>query len=449
MEEKKEGYEMGRGRDLGSLAGMGVLSALWALFLWTELVRSRAGAEPFCGFGESSGCSSLWDGSFANSVLEITGLPVAAWGLLWALLATGAPLVALVRIVDGGENGLVLSVVKLLGGAGGLGAIGLILVSSLEGSMCRSCVVTQALALGYCALVFYRLRDVSVLAGWRPAASLLLAAVGIFLVLQIPDTPSQEDTSEKAREALAGSMRGPDGPPSKTDETSRQKASEELSLFISSLGPELRQGLSDTLALYSGSRELPFPAPRSLVGSSEAPVRFTVFSDARCSHCAQLHEGLKDLLAVVPETRFSIDSRQFPLDGRCNSKLGPRNEDMARCLAARAQICLEPTGRAFDFSGEVLSRHEELNEDLVLELAGRYLPRDQLEACLESPETSALLEEDIELAWRLAPRGTPLVVVNGREASPFPPFLYAIVLAEGDAGHPAFGELPPARLGLP
>ena len=440
---------MRRGRDLGTLAGLGVLSALWALFLWTELVRSRAGAEPFCGFGESSGCSSLWEGSFASSVLEITGLPVAAWGLLWALLATAAPLLALALRVDGGEIGRSLSAVKLLGAAGAASVVVLIVASSLEGSMCRSCVVTQALALGYGALAFYRLREAQLLAGWRPLLSLLVSAVVLYLVFLIPDTPSQDAVGERARAALESSMESPEAPSSRADDESRRQASEELSLFVSSLGPELRQGLSDTLALYAGAKELPYPSSRDLVGAADAKVRITVFSDARCSHCAQLHEGLEDLLAVVPLTRFSIDSRQFPLDGRCNSKLGPRNEDMARCLAARAQICMEPEGRAFDFSGEVLSHHGELTEELVMELAEAFLPRDRLDICLASPETSALLEEDIELAWRLEPRGTPLVVVNGREGSPFPPFLYAIVLAEGDPGHPAFEDLPPARPELP
>ena len=39
--------------------------------------------------------------------------------------------------------------------------------------------------------------------------------------------------------------------------------------------------------------------------------------------------------------------------------------------------------------------------------------------------------------------GTPIVIVNGREGTPAPPFLYAMVLAGGNADLPAFSKLPP------
>ena len=41
--------------------------------------------------------------------------------------------------------------------------------------------------------------------------------------------------------------------------------------------------------------------------------------------------------------------------------------------------------------------------------------------------------------------GTPLVLVNGRKATSFPPFLYAMVLTGGRTDHPAFATLPAAN----
>ena len=73
------------------------------------------------------------------------------------------------------------------------------------------------------------------------------------------------------------------------------------------------------------------------------------------------------------------------------------------------------------------------------------MPRTQLEACLNSPETSRKLLEDIRYAAQHHIQGTPLVVVNGREAPAFVPFLSALIMAGGDTSAPAFGVLPPPR----
>jgi hypothetical protein len=65
-----------------------------------------------------------------------------------------------------------------------------------------------------------------------------------------------------------------------------------------------------------------------------------------------------------------------------------------------------------------------------------------MEACMASPATRGRLEEDAILGSRFDADGTPIVAVNGKKGTSFGPFLYAIVLARGDAGHPAFRGLP-------
>jgi len=49
----------------------------------------------------------------------------------------------------------------------------------------------------------------------------------------------------------------------------------------------------------------------------------------------------------------------------------------------------------------------------------------------------------VALAAAYDPDGTPIVAVNGRHATSFAPFLYAIVLTKGSPDHPAFAGLPP------
>jgi serine/threonine-protein kinase len=372
----------------------------------------------------------------------MTGVPIAGFGLLWGLLAAALPVLALARRVDGRDDEELLSGMRIVAATGLLGAVLLVLVSALEGVGCRSCVVSQALALGYGVLVSYRFRQAPFPGGWRPAVALVAAAAGLYLMLLIPDTPASAHAIARAKEALESSVQEARTPDEGKGGGSDVGSAEELDLFLSSLGPDMRQALADAISLFEGAPAHPIPPLRNALGADDAPVRLTVFSDARCTHCATLHEALGDLMAVLPETSFTLDSRHFPLDGRCNPKLGPRDEDLSRCLAARAEICVESTGRSFELSGEILSRQDELEEDLVLELATKYLSRAELEVCLDSPETLAALEEDLELAWRYEPRGTPLVLINGREAVPYPPFLYAMVLAGGDPRHPSFEKLP-------
>ena len=60
--------------------------------------------------------------------------------------------------------------------------------------------------------------------------------------------------------------------------------------------------------------------------------------------------------------------------------------------------------------------------------------------------TEAALRDDIAWAMSCDIKGTPLMLVNGRTAPAFPPFLHAILLAGGDAKHPLFAYLPPATL---
>src|SRR5688572_19008295 len=78
-----------------ALVGLGVLSALWALVLWSELLLARAGSTPFCTVDAQIDCLRVWDGPFASAVHRLTRIPVAGWGVAWGLVAAALPLVLL------------------------------------------------------------------------------------------------------------------------------------------------------------------------------------------------------------------------------------------------------------------------------------------------------------------------------------------------------------------
>ena len=117
--------------------------------------------------------------------------------------------------------------------------------------------------------------------------------------------------------------------------------------------------------------------------------------------------------------------------------------DLVRCLAPLAEICLEDQPAAASLAGALFAEQRTLTPERVSALAARYDARGTLRACVASEETAGKLADDVALAARYRPQGTPLVLVNGRLGNALPQFLYAIVLARGSPDHPAFAGLPP------
>jgi len=196
------------------------------------------------------------------------------------------------------------------------------------------------------------------------------------------------------------------------------------------------------LHVYRSSAETAIPPPRALAGPLAAPVRITEWTDVRCGHCADLHKTLEALRASLPAGSFSVDSRQFPLDAECNP-LVKGKRDPVRCLAALARICLEGKEGASAFTGAIFDRQQSLTREQVFALAAPHLSRPALEACLASDATRRKLQDDIAVASRFDPDGTPIVAVNGRRGTSFAPFLYAMVLTGGRDASPSFDALPP------
>ena len=58
--------------------------------------------------------------------------------------------------------------------------------------------------------------------------------------------------------------------------------------------------LSDALGRMRRGPALTLPPPRALRGPADAPVRFTEFTDVRCSHCAELHRLWEELERALP-----------------------------------------------------------------------------------------------------------------------------------------------------
>jgi serine/threonine-protein kinase len=211
------------------------------------------------------------------------------------------------------------------------------------------------------------------------------------------------------------------------------------------LSPRFQQALSDSLAAFEQSEPRPVREPRALIGAPDAPVRITEFTDPLCSHCATLHRTLGQLRERVPVDSLALESRQFPLDGACNPQVPQRASDPIRCVAARAMICMEGRPESFDFASKIFEHQDELSANRIYGFAEPAIERAELRRCMAAEETEAKLQDDIAWALEHEIRGTPLVLLNGREAPAVDVFLYAMVLTLGDEHHPIFEKLPTPR----
>ena len=154
---------------------------------------------------------------------------------------------------------------------------------------------------------------------------------------------------------------------------------------------------------------------------------------------------MNQLEQAVPQGKFSIEARNFPLDGACNPAVAVSRPNSLSCLGAKIQICLEGAKDFWQLRERLFAEQASLTKERMLEIASQGLTsRAALDKCLASPETDAKLREDISYAMKFSPRGTPIVLINGREGPFVPTFLFAMAMANANPNSSAFSKLPPA-----
>jgi protein-disulfide isomerase len=417
------------------LAGIALAHGAWSAWLWFKLIEARRGGAVSCALGGSQ-CAAIWDSSFASAVQDWTGLPVAAWGVVWSAVAALMPLGA--RRAPQGEIGR--SPFWIASTA--VAVLGLLGVALLAGVMyrargvCSDCLLSYGLVLAYGALALGAAARPDAARAARAAGLLVTIGLGVWLLLLYPGLRTPRVPAQTALEALRA-LELPAGGSS---------ADQRLAELLKSLDAGDLQRLSDELAALDGSPPVPVRPARALIGSRVAPVRLTEFHDLGCHHCADLHQALRLMRERLGSDAFALETRQFPLDASCNPQVPGPSQSPVRCAAARLMICCEHEPWAFELAGRIFAVQQRLSEPLLYELASPWISKDALETCMRSPATEAHLADDLDWARALGIEGTPLVLVNGRKGSAWPPFLMAVVLTRGRTDHPLLAHLPPAQL---
>jgi len=406
------------------------MSAL-AVWQWVELIKVRQGGSAVCAVSEAVNCERVWETAFANWVQAKLGMPVAAWGLVWGL---GALVWALGLGFQKNPAWLGLGIwgTRLWAAAGALCCLVFAYVSWQANSVCLSCTATFFLVLLYAFFAFslLPLRAALPAKALVRACLLSLALVTLFGVLL---QPFGKKTALPA-EFVVGAA-----------------ASMSLERFLASLGPKGREEVARARKAFLEAPPRPVAAPTRGRLPQQAPVVLQDFTDIKCPHCLTAEVALTRLLRTMPEGSVAVEPRYYPLDAECHPAR-PEGEALppppgppkgARCAAALAQICLEGTAGFSKLRGELFHAAGRLNsrEEVLAFLQGKAPNAQQLEACVDSPEALQRLHADIALASSYGIRGTPFFLLNGKPVRFFPPFWTAMVLAKGNAEHPAFQAL--------
>lgn len=445
------------------------LSLVLGVIQWMELLLAQAVGETFCSVNETFDCASVWAHPIAKSIQRITRVPVAGWGVVWALGASAASIWLLRRRIEGREADLPGMVARLFGVAGIGTAVGLFVLSMTMGTYCLTCLTTYALVLVYGGLAFKQptTKPLKEQAPGGPIVwSVAFVIVGYLAVLW-PGSQTPVDADKEALTAAAKAAKATNGaadphaghnhppgahhpPPARSDLPPPKTA---LGRFLSELSGPAQAAVADALAEMKASPTptvAQFPVRSLHHGPEDAKVKIVDFSDIRCGHCAQLAATADELRRMTAEDAFSQESRWFPLDAECNPKLDPKMTDGTgvRCAGARVMICLEGKPVYDKVKKALFSAQRDLtNRDKVMQIASdaASMSKADLEKCMAAPKTEAALRQDIEYAWSYRLEGTPLVIINGKKASPIGPFLFAMLLAQGDLDHPAWSRLPAPR----
>ncbi len=448
-------------RTLIALVALAAASALWAVFLWGQLMLIRSGGAAFCAAEGAVDCASVWDSPLASAVHGMTRVPVAGWGLMWGLMAFAVSLAALGDPDRAVARGMVTSL-RLIAIAGAASVVGLLGASIADGHICTGCIGTYLVVGAWSVLAFTGTKGLGFAEPQRGVVVTGVALVVSYLTLLYPGVHTPRSMTSLGKEAMAkvgdGPAKDPKPLPPKPEltpqgpspfdgpATGNPEIDQALEALIGELPPEARQLMSDFLLEFETAKPAAqVPQPRVVLGPSGG-TRVVDWTDPLCPHCADLHAALDELRRITPGG-FATEPHMFPLDGLCNSEVQRKNESgPVRCLASKALVCLEGDPDKFALGQKVIFENQAaLTPERVFEVLKPFTDRKTLEACIASPDTQAKLDVDIAAGRANGLEGTPLVLFNGREIKPWPPLIYALALTGGKTKHSAFKVLPPPK----
>ncbi len=419
------------------LIAIALLAVILSIYQWIELIKLRTTSDTlFCSFSATFDCVGVWNSALAHSVHKATSIPIVGWGLAWSLVVLVFSVWLLRQIKKSASTTDVIRALRLTTGIGVLVSLLLLAYSVSIKVFCPTCILFYLLVAAAAYLAFRKTPTYAAAgANWGQPA---LASAGVLLVsLAVLIYPSLKTPREDLVTAQISA-------PLVEEKVSPVATSTPLEGFLNSLPMNLQQAVSDSLAIYRKSSlvDTPPDPKRITFGPANAPVHLVEWTDIRCPHCKNLETGLTEIRRVVEPGLWNQETRHFPLDSQCNSKV-ERAGDGTSCLAAKLQICLIDSPDFARVRSTLFERQTELTKELIWDIASKDPERRKaLETCVSSPVTAAALKEDIEYADKHKIQGTPMVVINGHKTAAMPAAILSLIMAKGNVDDPAFMLLP-------
>ena len=151
-----------------------------------------------------------------------------------------------------------------------------------------------------------------------------------------------------------------------------------------------------------------------IAGNPEALITVVKYADFQCQYCKVLASAMKPLKEKYKDqVRFVM--KQFPMDGKCNPRMGGYDKHPHACDAAYASHCAGEQGKFWEMHDELYNKQSQLEPGLIRQLAEQQgLDMAQYDTCLKSPKTRNFINQDIKLAFNAQIYGTPKVYINNR-----------------------------------
>jgi uncharacterized membrane protein len=424
-------------RKFQVLAGIALLALALGIYQWIELIQIRSGgAAPLCSISENINCAAVWNSPLADKIHDLTGIPFAGWGIAWAAIVLILALELILLVRKGSPLGTPVLALRLTAAVGVAVSLALLAYSIGIGVLCPTCFLFYLLVI---AAAFIAFRHKQTEAGKLGQA--LLQSAGLLLILFALLLYPGRHTPGQSQDLAALKSLGKSSATFNPDE-------DPLAKFLLSLTPEVRQLVSDARAVYRAAPliDRPVDINRLITGNARSPVHLIDWIDIRCPHCKHLEEALTQIRRATPADSWSEEGRHFPLDSECNPNIRRSDGTHVACLAAKMLICLGGSPKGHHVRTTFFQKQGHLDVDEMWKIAAPSpAQRRTLEACVNSKATGNMLQDDIDYAMQHHIQGTPLVVINGKQAPNFPPFIYAMIIAGGDINAEGFKILPPPR----
>jgi len=429
-------------RSIFALLISGLIAAGITIYQWLALLALRTSNEkPLCAINEALDCSAIWDSPLSTSIHQLSGIPLAGWGLVWSLLIIVFSIKLLLDKKNDRDNSLAVAALFACATLGAIGVVALILYSLSLQVFCLSCITFYIVVVVITFVVLTQLlyNKKNILAGGGAALAL---AITLALALYIPgqNTPLTSVLSSPlvATEKSNNNNQSLSNAP--------VTANEELKDFIEAQPQEVLQAISNFLAEYREAKTIKHDADsnRLMFGSAQSPVNVVEWLEITCPHCAQLSQQLASIKNSTDTEAWSLATRYYPLDSECNPNMSRSRSDGVSCLAAKSLICLSDNkDKVHAIQETFFANQKQLTTNMIRDIIRDHeVDMVALTACIESETTANTLAIDIAMAQDHGISGTPLVVMNGRSLTAMPHLIYGLILSGGDDAAAEFSRLP-------